>query len=151
MARHQSISPTHQTSHSSSTATSARGEDMILRHAGNCLAMFLIGAMATAKEQQLWVSWRYCCGMARGLEDCDLPTPLHCAANSGWLSHARALFEAGAPVYTWPGCSPLCWVHGGSAGHNRVVEYLRDLLGDVGLALIDEDHARAGAARHPNP
>lgn len=69
-------------------------------------------------------------------------TPLHCVANSGWLNHAKALVEAGAPVYTGPTCSPLCWVEGGSGGNSDAALYLRQMLGDRGLAMIEDDHAR---------
>ena len=70
------------------------------------------------------------------------PTPLHCAASSGWLSHAQALVEAGAPVYTGPNCSPLCWAKGGSGGSEPVAVYLREKLGGRGLAMIKADHER---------
>lgn len=85
-------------------------------------------------------------------------TPLHCAANSGWLSHALALVRAGARVYTGPECSPLCWVKGGSGGDNLVARYLRGELGDPGLTLIEQDHARVSGTlykrvlpRHEEP
>lgn len=69
-------------------------------------------------------------------------TPLHCAADSGWLSHALALVKAGARVYTGPECSPLCWAKGGSAGSHPVARYLRVELGDRGLTMIEQDHVR---------
>ncbi len=69
-------------------------------------------------------------------------TPLHCAANSGWLSHVLALIKAGAKVYTGPQCSPLCWVQGGSGGTHPVARYLRVELSDWGLTMIEQDHAR---------
>ncbi|KAK3386525.1 heterokaryon incompatibility protein-domain-containing protein [Podospora didyma] len=80
----------------------------------------------------------------------DFPTPLHCAANSGWFSHAQALVEAGAHVYTGPICSPLCWVEGGASGNSRVAEYLRELLGQEGLSMIESDHLRAGHTLVPS-
>lgn len=70
------------------------------------------------------------------------PTPLHCAANSGWLSHARALVGAGALVYTGPHCSPLCWADGGSGGNQPVAVFLREILSEGGLAMIEDDHAQ---------
>jgi len=70
------------------------------------------------------------------------PTPLHCAVNSGWLSHAKALVGAGASVYTGPDCSPLCWAKGGSGSSDPVALYLREKLGERGLAMIEDDHAR---------
>jgi hypothetical protein len=80
----------------------------------------------------------------------QFPTPLHCAASSGWLSHAQALVEAGAPVYTGPTCSPLCWAKGGSGGSEPVAIYLREKLGECGLAMIKADHERdRGAASQP--
>ena len=69
-------------------------------------------------------------------------TPLHCAANSGWLSHAIALVNVGARVYTGPECSPLCWVKDGSSGSHPLARYLRVELGDRGLTMIEQDHAR---------
>ena len=75
------------------------------------------------------------------------PTALHCAASSGWLSHARALVEAGAPVYTGPGCSPLCWV---ADKKLAVASFLRELLGDHGLAMIEQDHTESNRSGHPS-
>ncbi|KAF2824306.1 HET-domain-containing protein [Ophiobolus disseminans] len=75
-------------------------------------------------------------------------TPLHCAADSGWLGHALALVRAGAKVYTGPKCSPLCWVKGGSGGNELVARYLRVELGDCGLTMIEQDHARAHRTSH---
>jgi Heterokaryon incompatibility protein (HET) len=72
----------------------------------------------------------------------QFPTPLHCAASSGWLNHAKALVEADAPVYTGPTCSPLCWAKGGSGGSGPVAIYLREKLGERGLAMIKADHER---------
>ena len=68
------------------------------------------------------------------------PTALHCAANSGWLSHARALVEAGAQVYTGPGCSPICWAKHPIGGDQAVTLFLKDMLGERGLAMVKEDH-----------
>ncbi|KAK4167805.1 heterokaryon incompatibility protein-domain-containing protein [Cladorrhinum sp. PSN259] len=76
------------------------------------------------------------------LSSSHFPTPLHCAANSGWLSHARALVDAGAPVYTGPDCSPLCWAEGGPNGDLPVPLFLREKLGDLGCAMIEADHER---------
>jgi len=81
-----------------------------------------------------------------GIRRSRFPTPLHCAANSGWLSHAQALVEAGSPVYTGPDCSPLCWAEGGSGGDHPVAVYLREILGERGLSMIEADHARAQRA-----
>jgi ankyrin repeat protein len=69
-------------------------------------------------------------------------TPLHCAANSGWLSHAVALVQAGANVYTGPESSPLCWAKDGSDSMHPVAIYLRIELGDQGLTNVEQDHAR---------
>lgn len=69
-------------------------------------------------------------------------TPLHCAADSGWYSHANALIRAGAPVYTGPKCSPLCWAAGGSGGNYPVAILLREELGEHGLSMIEADHER---------
>jgi len=83
----------------------------------------------------------------------SFPTPLHCAANSGWLSHARSLVNAGAPVYTGPDCSPLCWAKGGCGGDLPVARFLREQLGELGLAMIEADHERsrgAGAGSTPD-
>lgn len=71
----------------------------------------------------------------------DFCTPLHCAANSGWLSHAHTLVQAGANVYTGPRCSPLCWTKSGSGSSHLVAIYLRVELGDAGLTRIEQDHA----------
>ena len=76
-----------------------------------------------------------------GIHHSRFPTPLHCAANSGWLSHARALVGAGALVYTGPHCSPICWADGGSGGNQPVAVFLREILGEGGLAMIEDDHA----------
>jgi hypothetical protein len=73
-------------------------------------------------------------------------TPLHCAANSGWASHAIALIDTGAEVYTGPKCSPLCWVKGGSGSSHPVARLLRDKLGPEGMKLIDEDHQREASS-----
>ena len=76
----------------------------------------------------------------------QFPTPLHCAASSGWLSHVRALFEAGALVYTGPECSPLCWAKDGCGGNLPATQFLREQLGEVGLAMIEADHERSRGA-----
>jgi hypothetical protein len=68
-------------------------------------------------------------------------TPMHCAANSGWTSHAIALIDAGAEVYTGPECSPLCWAKDGSGSNHPVARLLREKLGPEGMKLI-EDHQR---------
>lgn len=76
----------------------------------------------------------------------QFPTPLHCAASSGWLSHVRALVEAGAPVYTGPDCSPLCWAKDGCGGNLRATQFLREQLGGVGLTMIEAVHERRRGA-----
>jgi hypothetical protein len=43
---------------------------------------------------------------------------------------------------TGPRCSPLCWTDGGSGGDQPVAVYLREILGEGGLATIEDDHAR---------
>lgn len=78
-------------------------------------------------------------------ENSYFPTPLHCAASSGWLSHAQTLVEAGALVYTGPDCSPICWAKGGSGGKEPVTLFLRERLGDQGWAMITADHERLNA------
>lgn len=45
-------------------------------------------------------------------------------------------------MYTGPDCSPLCWAEGGSGSSDPVALYLREKLGERGLAMIKDDHTR---------
>lgn len=69
-------------------------------------------------------------------------TPLHCAAYSGWSIHAFALVRVGARLHTGPSCSPLCCISGDRSSVLPIARYLREEMGDQGLTLIEQDHAR---------
>lgn len=58
-------------------------------------------------------------------------TPMHCAANSGWMDVASLLLEHGGSAFSRTMCSPFCWV---DEGHGRFAiegqpSNMRDLLG----------------------
>ena len=69
-------------------------------------------------------------------------TAMHCAANSGWLKVVKLLVEAGAPVYTGPECSPLCWADSLGLEDPGVRAYLQEKLGPDGMQKIMDDHER---------
>lgn len=51
---------------------------------------------------------------ARSEEQKKLPwTPMHCAANSGWMDVAFLLLEHGGSAFSRTMCSPFCWADDG--------------------------------------
>ena len=71
-------------------------------------------------------------------------TPMHCAANSDWLQVVKLLVVAGAPVYTGPACSPVCWASSTFPSQDRVSSFWKEKLGPQGAQRIAEHHERQG-------
>jgi hypothetical protein len=60
------------------------------------------------------------------------PSPLDCAANSGWAYHLSTLLSLNISLSDSPSldrCTAICWASGPTEDHQRCYEYLRKKVG----------------------
>jgi hypothetical protein len=76
-------------------------------------------------------------------------TPLHCAANSGWVDHVDALLYFGAPLFTYNECAPVCWATHPGTDCRMALEYLQKRLGPDSWRRIQK-HGHCDGGKLPD-
>lgn len=109
------------------TANRSYLECLPFRRDYEAAAVEMVGTLIAAGADPNAEAWP-----ARSVNNDKFPwTPMHCAANSGWMDVASLLLEHGGSAFSRTMCSPFCWV---DEGHRRFAiegqpSNMRDLLG----------------------